>query len=408
MTGTTPLGREERRQRAVEGLLIADAALQDRLDRLARLTRLSLDAHWAGITVLDEDSAWFPAAVGFEKQPLPRRQTFCHTTTALDEVVVVPDARADARFADLDLVRSGAVTFYAGHPLRDPQGNVVGVLCVFDTRVRDLDEDQRRALVDLAALAEEELTSADDMAAAERVQSSMLPSTALDAEGWDVSGICLPALSVGGDFFDYAASSGVIDLVLGDVMGKGTGAALVGAGVRAALRGTHSAVTAGVDLGVTSTQVAKALLPDLERTGAFVTLLHVAIDADDGWTRYVDAGLGLALVRRADGSVQALLSEDLPFGVIVDAHWTEHRLSLGPGDRLVIFSDGLLDLLPPDADWTAEVGAMTAAASDVRDLLRMVTDLARGRGALDDVTVVAAFRALQEQDDPADPAGQDA
>lgn len=381
--------------------MTADTSLQERLDRLARLARLSLDANWAGITVLDDDSAWFPAAVGFEARPLPRNQTFCHTTTALDELLIVPDARTDERFTDLDLVRSGAVVFYAGHPLRDSQGNVVGVLCVFDTRVRDLDDEQHRALVDLAALAQEELTSADDMAAAERVQASMLPSTALDAEGWDISGICLPALSVGGDFFDYAATNGVVDLVLGDVMGKGTGAALVGAGVRAAVRGTHSAVTAGVDLGVTSTQVAKALLPDLERTGAFVTLLHVAIDVDDGWTRYVDAGLGLALVRRADGGIETLASEDLPFGVIVDAHWTEHRLSLAPGDRLVIFSDGLLDLLAPDADWAAEMGAMAGAASDVRSLLRTIAGLARGRGALDDVTVLAAFRDPHPHPDPA-------
>lgn len=392
MAGAPSLGREERRQRAVERLLVADAALQARLDRLTRLARLAVAANWAGITVLDQDDAWFPAAVGFTGSPLPRKQTFCHTTTALDEVLVVPDAREDPRFADLDLVTSGAVVFYAGHPLRDTQGNVVGVLCVFDTHVRELDEDQARALRDLAVLAEEELTSADDMAAAERVQTSMLPSTALDAEGWDISGVCLPALAVGGDFYDYAVSNGVVDLVLGDVMGKGTGAALVGAGVRAALRGTHAAVSAGVDLGVTSTQVAKSLLPDLERSGAFVTLLHVAIDIDDGWTRYVDAGLGLALVRRSDGTVVPLASEDLPFGVIVDAHWTEHQLELAPGDRLVIFSDGLLDLLPPDADWAAEVGALTAAADDVRGLLRAVSEMARGRGALDDITVLAAFR----------------
>lgn len=392
MTPGSSLGREERRQRAVESLLLTEEQLGERLARVTRVARLLFDVSWSSVTVLDGEQALFPAAEGFSGEPVPRRQTFCHTTTALDETVLVADARLDERFADLDLVVTGQVVFYGGVPLHDGQGNVVGTLCLFDSRPRELTHEQRRAFADLAYWAERELTSSHDMAAAERVQASMLPSSALTAEGWDISGICLPALAVGGDFFDYGVSNGVADLVLGDVMGKGTGAALVGAGVRAAVRGTHSAVTAGVDLGITSTQVARALLPDLERTGAFVTLLQVAVDLDDGWTRYVDAGLGLALVVRADGGVEALGSEDLPFGVVVEAHWTEQRISLAPGDRLVVFSDGLLDLLEDDQAWVDEVGALTREAADARDLLARVTELARNAVASDDVTVLAAFR----------------
>lgn len=392
MTPGSSLGLEERRQRAVESLLLTEQQLGERLARVTRVARLLFDVAWSSVTVLDGEQALFPAAEGFAGEPTPRRQTFCHTTTDLGETVLVPDARLDDRFSGLDLVVTGQVVFYGGVPLRDGQSNVVGTLCLFDSRPRELTHEQRRAFADLAYWAERELTSSQDMAAAERVQASMLPSSALAADGWDISGICLPALAVGGDFFDYGVSNGVADLVLGDVMGKGTGAALVGAGVRAAVRGTHSAVTAGVDLGITSTQVARALLPDLERTGAFVTLLQVAVDLDDGWTRYVDAGLGLALVVRADGGVEALGSEDLPFGVVVEAHWTEQRLSLAPGDRLVVFSDGLLDLLEDDQAWLEEVGALTRAAADARDLLQRVTELARGSAASDDVTVVAAFR----------------
>lgn len=391
----TRLGREERRLRAVEGLLLADTGLQERLSRITRLAKLSVRARWAAVTVLDDDRATFPAATGFTPGPTARDQTFCDTATEADQVLEVPDARLDPRFVDLDLVRSGEVVFYAGHPLHDSQGNVVGVLCVFDVRPRTLEEEERQALRDLAYWAEQELTSADDMAAAERVQSSMLPALPLAEDGWEVRGMCLPALAVGGDFFDYAVTDGVVDLVLGDVMGKGTGAALVGAGVRAAIRGSHTAVAAGVDLGITSTQVARALMPDLERAGAFVTLLQVAIDLDDGYTRYVDAGMGLGLVVRADGSIERMGSDDLPYGVVADAHWTEHRLDLAPGDRLVVFSDGVLDLMAPDADWAEVVGDLARSAPDVGSLLAAVTELARGGAALDDVTVLAVFRKEQ-------------
>lgn len=389
-TGTSST-REERRQRAVEGLLLTP----DRSEGLARVTRVArllFDVRWSTVTVLDGDTAVFPAATGVTPGVMPRRQTFCHTTGDLDETLHVADARRDERFAHLDLVTSGQVVFYAGVPLHDGHGNVVGTLCLFDDRERELDHEQRRALADLAHWAQSELTASSEMAAAERVQASMLPSAPLSPEGWQISGVCLPALAVGGDFFDHGVTDGVADLVLGDVMGKGTGAALVGAGVRAAMRGTRAAVAAGVDLGVTSTQVARALLPDLESTGAFVTLLHLAIDLDDGWTRFVDAGLGLALVARADGGVETLGSEDLPFGIVVEAHWTEQRLSLAPGDRLVVFSDGLLDLLEDDHEWAREIAALVREAASVDDLLQRVVTLTQEGAPNDDVTVLAAFR----------------
>lgn len=383
---------EERRQRAVESLALDEGRSHDRLDRITRLARTALGAPISTVTVLDGDRAWFPSTAGIELDELPRSDTFCDRTHADGETMVVEDAAADDRFRGLPVVADGGVRFYAGHPLRDHTGNVIGTFCVYDTRPRTLDDEELTTFLDLAAWAELELVSSTEMTQAGRVQASLLPSRPLRLDGWTVDGLCVPALAVGGDFYDYGVGGEVLHLGLGDVMGKGTGAALVGAGVRAALRGTHAAVTAGVDLGITATQVARSLLPDLERSETFVTLLEAAVDLDDGYLRYVDAGSGLGLLVRADGTPVPLGGDDRPLGVLPDDHWTEHTARIGPGDRLLLFSDGLLDLIDDPVDWVGPVAELVAAADDGVGLLRSVRRLALQRTALDDVTVLVVVR----------------
>ncbi len=386
--------REERRQRAVESLGVLDDGPNARLDRITRLARTVFSVPLSSITMLDHDRAFLPSAQGFgELRELPREQTFCERTTEDDETLIIEDAPRDPRFAHLDVVVHDHVRFYAGEPLRDPLGNVIGTFCLFDTETRTLSDDELVTFRDLAAWAEQELLSSGEMTQAGLVQSLMLPSEGLRHGPWEVDGLCLPALAVGGDFYDYEVTSDVLHLVLGDVMGKGTGAALIGAGVRSAIRGTHAAVTAGVDLGIVATQVARSLMVDLERAESFVTLFEAAIDLEDGTLRYIDAGMGLCLVVRVDGSVEQLSSEDRPFGILPDDHWTEHESVLAPGDRLLLFSDGVLDLLDDPDDWLTPVGAMVAGLESAADLLAGLAGLAGRRTALDDVTAVAVMRA---------------
>ena len=388
----TPLSREEQRQRAVDALGLGEDVRDERFDRVTRVARTLLDAKMSTITVLDRDRACYPGAAGYDGTPLPRDQTFCDTTTLHDALLVVPDARQDPRFAHFELVRQGALRFYAGVPLHDALGNAVGVLCVFDPEPGSLEGERLQALLDLAVWAEQELVASSERSAAARVQASLLPAQPLRLKGWEAAGTCLPALSVGGDFYDYGASNGVLHLGLGDVMGKGTGAALVGAGVRAALRGTHDEVVAGVDLGRSATAVARSLTHDLERSGAFACLVEAAVDLATGEVRFVDAGLGLMLVVRADGTVERHVGHDRPFGVFADDEWTERRTTLGPGDRLLLFTDGLLDLLDDPLRWWEPLGRLVAAHDRPEPLLTAITDLARGRTPLDDVTALVVHR----------------
>jgi sigma-B regulation protein RsbU (phosphoserine phosphatase) len=384
---------EVNRQRAVDNLVLTEGRTNPRLDQLTRMARTMFQVAVSTVTVLDRDRAWFPAVAGFGGDPMPRSETFCDRTTREDALILVPDATVDPRFAHLEAVTTGGVRFYAGAPLRDTGGNVVGTFCLYDVSPRVLEGDQLVAFLDLASWAEQELVAAAEMSAAGRVQASMLPAAPMSTDDWDVQGFCLPSSAVGGDSFDYGVANGVVQVGLGDVMGKGTGAALVGAGVRAAFRGCHVAVTQGLDLGLAVTQVARALRGDLDRAESFVTLFTAAVDLADGSTRFVDAGAGLTIVVRADGRVDQLGSEDRPLGILDDDCWTEHRTTLAPGDRMVILSDGILDLLDDPLRWWEPIGRLVHQAHDAADLLVSLATLTRTRTPLDDVTALAVFRA---------------
>jgi sigma-B regulation protein RsbU (phosphoserine phosphatase) len=385
---------ERRRQHAVVSLGLAIPVRQEsdeRLDRITRLAQRLFDAAWTSITVLDEDRAWFPSAQGFDIEEMAREDTFCDRTTRARTFTVVPDATADPRYSGLTAVRESGIRFYAGVPLLDSQDNAVGVLCLYDTRVRTLSADEELTLKDLAVWAEQELVTHREMTRAGQVQASLLPSQPIKEGDWQVAGICLPAQAVGGDLYDYALTGHVLHLGLGDVMGKGTGAALVGAGVRAAVRATHASVIEGTNLGTATTRVAQSLVRDLERAETFVTLFQAAIDLRHGVMRYVDAGSGLCLLVRGDGRAELLSGEDRPLGVFRDDKWAEHLVPLDAGDKLLLFSDGVLDLLDDPDDWVTEVAALVRSHDDAGSLLAELRRATREAIQLDDVTAVAVY-----------------
>jgi hypothetical protein len=383
---------ESHRQRALDSLALSRR--QDpRLDRITRLGAAVFEVPMTSITVIDHGQTWFPSVWGHDDvAERLRRSTLCDVVMNLDRMLVVDDVADDPGLRDIEALRATGIRFYAGHPLIDGAGNLIATYSLYDIEPRTLTPHQLSIFEEMAAWAQQELVSSVSMAEAGHVQASMLPTAPLENGEWAIDGRCVPALAIGGDFFDYHVQDGVLHLAVGDVMGKGTAAALVGAGARAALRGARAAVIAGVDLGVTATQVARGLLADLERVGSFVTLFEAAVDLSDGAVRYIDAGMGLCVLRHADGNVEHLSSQDLPMGVLPDDHWTERYATMEPGSRLLVFSDGLLDLLEEPDDWRREVDHLVEVTDSVPSLLRTVALMASRRPPLDDVTVVAVHR----------------
>ena len=149
---------EAERLAALRRYEILDTPPEPAFDRIVRLASHVLGAPISLVSLIDESRQWFKARRGIDATQTPRSMAFCAHAILGDDVLVVPDARADRRFADNPLVTGDPnIRFYAGAPLRTPEGHRLGTLCVIDRRPRELDDEKRALLADLSTLVVDEL-----------------------------------------------------------------------------------------------------------------------------------------------------------------------------------------------------------------------------------------------------------
>jgi serine phosphatase RsbU (regulator of sigma subunit) len=192
---------------------------------------------------------------------------------------------------------------------------------------------------------------------------------------------------MGGDFFDWQSQEpGGLTLTLGDVMGKDMPAAFLMATVCVAMRTSAALPTVGEAVR----SVAASTGRDLDRAGAFVTLFHGRLDLGSGLLSYVDAGHGLMVVVGEGGVRRLPRGRSLPLGVLEGQPYEELSARLEPGETLVVFSDGVLDVHPGLEERMERVGELLAGAGSAQE---MAERLASGPGVVaDDVTVVVLRR----------------
>jgi predicted PurR-regulated permease PerM/GAF domain-containing protein len=142
---------EEERLAELEGLNLLDTASEADFDQVtARLTRL-FNVPMALVTLVDKNRQWFKSHVGLpadlaEARSTSRDISLCGHVIAKDEVLIVRDLARDPRFANNPFVKENGLRFYAGVPLRGPNGFPIGALCILDTKPREMTRQEQELL----------------------------------------------------------------------------------------------------------------------------------------------------------------------------------------------------------------------------------------------------------------------
>lgn len=159
IAGNFPVApNESSRLQAVRRSGLVNSPAEEPFDRLTWLAASGLDSPISLMTVLTPELQWFKSRQGLDMVETPRSWAFCNHTVLQRGIFEVPDLTEHLAFASNPAVANAPhFRFYAGAPIYDPDGFALGSLCVIDFQPRQLDDDQRRTLLELAAIASDEV-----------------------------------------------------------------------------------------------------------------------------------------------------------------------------------------------------------------------------------------------------------
>ena len=282
------------------------------------------------------------------------------------------------------------------------RGKLVGI---FNAQTASLDAfspeqlDLLRALADTIAIAIENARlfrqerlekekALRDQAEARQIQRALLPETNPAISGYAVDGLCLQLNAVGGDWYDYLRiSDNLWGIALGDVCGKGMAAALLMSATRSLFR---TAAEGSQSPSEVLTRLNKSLMKELP-TGRFVTLVYLILDAETATAKIANAGHPYPLHMSESRIIELRTKEGFPLG-LMDSAYSEIELRLQPGDRVLLYTDGILEATNRNGEefGIARLGeSLRKPTASAQSVLADVQQFAQGATLADDVTAVA-------------------
>jgi len=233
-----------------------------------------------------------------------------------------------------------------------------------------------------------------EIEAARSIQQTFLPDSPPRLEGFDMAAFNLPALEVGGDFYDFIPiSEDTWGIVIADVSGKGFPAALFMALSRTCVRANAMGKTTASE----AICMANNLIAQDAKSGMFVTLFYAVLDLHKKQLRYVNAGHNPPLLCKGYGGDVVLLSaHGIALGVMDEINLQEVELNLANNDVVVFYTDGITEAVNDKEEQFGQERLIKLVAQNsslpaqelIDKIKSAVTDFAQRQAQFDDLTLV--------------------
>jgi len=416
--------QELKRQNSVLGILTRTTAalvnhrpLPELFDLLLNLLFEAVPAERAAIVLLEGTPPMPVVRASRSREGAPITKVSRSITRKVIEetrALILPNVLEDAAFRSQDSILSTGIRSAVCVPLwytpREGLADQVIGLVYLDTlrKTHSFDENDLRILTALANIAaakienvrllEESLEKRrmeEDMQRAADIQRRLLPDGSPQVPGYDLMGSNRPCLTVGGDYYDFMVSEGRVLMALGDVSGKGTGAALLMAVLRAAVRAHWQEGSMAEALERINRTVCQNV-PE----GKYVTFFGARLDVASGRLTYVNAGHNAPLLVRSGGAAERLEEGGMVLGMFEGVPYAEGVVEMEHGDLLTAFSDGVTETFDTDGQEFGEERLLAAllrcrtlsAIETEKEILLDLERFARGAKATDDRTLIVLKR----------------
>lgn len=287
-------------------------------------------------------------------------RTIVNSVLNQKKAILSADAASDSRFDASESISALTIRSMMCVPMLDLQGEPVGIIHIDTqnplTQFRSDDLDIMMTVAGQAAISYEtakllasyvqKQKQDNEMNIARNVQHALLPETLPEVTGYQFFASYDSAQAVGGDYYDIiSANDGRIWLAFGDVAGKGVPASLVMSRMSSIVRSVSEFVTDASEAvsRINDHMCARAV------EGRFVTFVLVILDLNQHKMSIVNAGHMPPMIRKPDGSIEEIgeASVGVPIGVIEGFPFDTVEYSIGPGETIVIYTDGVSEAMNP-------------------------------------------------------------
>lgn len=410
--------RELHAMRTVSEVMATGIALDELLKLIIDLLGDTIDATRGAVYLLDEQDNTLYSRVLLEDSGVLREirvkmgEGIAGHVAATGEVLNIEDAYADPRF----LRSYDQMTGFRTHtlltaPIRNPQGSIIGVVQLLNKRGGPFTSRDERLLTAMAAQAAISIENArlyeqeiqqrllnQELETARRIQRSFLPLGVPQHDGWDYGAFWRPMREVAGDFYDfYTLPDGRLAVAIADVSGKGVPAALF-------MALTVTVLRFAMGLNFTPAELMDhanhAILSD-QKSGMFATVFVGYLDLESCVLQYASAGHNPPLLyRAATGQIEFLEAMGVAMGLFKDASYECDIVTLEQGDVLVLYTDGITEVIDADENEFGEERLKELVlhnahrpAQELADrIIEAAAAFATREGAIDDETLIVIRR----------------